>query len=101
MSESTFDALETGLALERGRSMVLAADAANARRPGFVAVDLQAAPQEFGGYVVRALRGSGASATIENAMAASAENSVRYRALADQERAILREFRSAADDARR
>jgi len=101
MPESAFAAIEAAMNVERGRSIVLAADVANARRPGFTAVDVQPAPAEFGGFVVRAMRGNGASATIENTMAASAQNSVRYRALADQERSILREFRSAADDARR
>jgi hypothetical protein len=100
MADSAFAKIEAGLAFGRDRAIVLAMDAADARRPGFVAVDIQQTPNGFGGFVARAL-GPGASATIENAMAASAQNSVRYRALADQERSLLREFRNAADDARR
>lgn len=100
MSESAFEAVENGLAFGRGRAAVLAVDAANARRSGFVAVDVRSA-SPFGGFVASAMRNAGAAATIENAMAASAQNSVRYRALADQERAMLREFRNVADDARR
>jgi hypothetical protein len=100
MADSAFAKVEAGLAFGRDRAVVLAMDAANARRPDFVAVDLQPGASGFGRFVARAL-GPGTSATIENAMAASAQNSVRYRALADQERAMLREFRNAADDARR
>jgi flagellar basal body rod protein FlgB len=100
MGDSAFAQIEAGLAFGRDRAIVLAMDTANARRPGFIAFDVQPAANGFGSVVAHAL-GSGASATIENSMAASAQNSVRYRALADQERAMLREFRSAADDARR
>jgi hypothetical protein len=100
MADSAFAKIEAGLAFGRDRATVLAMDAADARRPGFVAFDIQQPANGFGGFVARALK-PGASATIESAMAASAQNSVRYRALADQERAMLREFRSAADDARR
>jgi hypothetical protein len=38
---------------------------------------------------------------MEYAMGATAENSIRFRALADQERAMLHEFRAVAEDARR
>ncbi len=101
MSDSAFSQIEAGLAFGRGRAVVLAVDAANARRKGFVGVDVRRDSQAFSGFVARALGGNGASSTIESTMAASAQNSVQYRALADQERAMLREFRNAADDARR
>jgi flagellar basal body rod protein FlgB len=101
MSSFGFDAVEAGLAFGRARAVVLATDAANAQSQGFRAVDIAPAGERFNGLVVRALGSGGAAGTIERAMAASAQNSVRYRALADQERAMLREFRSAADGARR
>ena len=101
MSQAGFDAVECGMAFARSRAIVLAADAANARTQGFQPVDIAPAGDRFGGMVVRALSASGTAGTIERSMAASAQNSVRYRALADQERAMLREFRSVADDARR
>jgi flagellar basal body rod protein FlgB len=100
MSQSGFDAVEQGLAFSKTRAIILAADAANARTPGFQPVDI-APGDRFGGMVVRALDASGTAGTIERSMAASAQNSVRYRALADQERAMLREFRSVAEEARR
>jgi flagellar basal body rod protein FlgB len=100
MSQTGFDAVEQGLAFARTRAIVLAADATNARTPGFQPVDIAPAGDRFG-MVVRALDASGTAGTIERSMAASAQNSVRFRALADQERAMLREFRSVADDARR
>jgi flagellar basal body rod protein FlgB len=101
VSQTGFDAVERGLAFAQMRATVLAADATNARTPGFQPIDIAPAGERFGGLVVRALNASGTSGTIERAMAASAQNSVRYRALADQERAMLREFRSAAEEARR
>lgn len=100
MSQAGFDAVEAGLAFARTRSIVLATDATNARAPGFQPIDVAPAG-EFGGLVVRALQTSGTAGTIERSMAASAENSVCYRALADQERSMLREFRTVAEDARR
>ena len=101
MSSFGFDAVESGLAFGSARAVVLAADAANAGSRGFRPLDVAPAGDRFGGLIVRALGGGGAAGTIERAMAASAQNSVRYRALAEQERAMLREFRSAAEDARR
>jgi flagellar basal body rod protein FlgB len=101
MSQTGFDAVERGLAFAQTRAVVLAADATNARTPGFQPIDIVPAGDRFGGVMVRALDASGTAGTIERSMAASAQNSVRYRALADQERAMLREFRSAADEARR
>jgi flagellar basal body rod protein FlgB len=101
MSQTGFDAVEQGLAFARTRAIVLAADATNARTPGFQPVDIAPAGDRFGGMVVRALDASGTAGTIERSMAASAKNSVRFRALADQERAMLREFRSVAEEARR
>jgi flagellar basal body rod protein FlgB len=101
MSQTGFDAVEAGLAFARTRAIVLATDATNARAPGFQPIDVAPAGERFGGLVVRALQSSGAAGTIERSMAASAENSVCYRALADQERSMLREFRTVAEDARR
>jgi flagellar basal body rod protein FlgB len=101
MSQNGFDAIESGLAFAKLRSVVLARDATNARTPGFQPIDIAPAGDRFGGMVVRALDATGTAGTIERSMAASAQNSVRYRALADQERAMLREFRSVAEEARK
>ena len=101
MSQTGFDAVEGGMAVARLRATILATDATNARTPGFQPIDIQPAGDRFGSVVVRALDASGTAGTIERSMAASAQNSVRYRALADQERAMLREFRTVAEDARR
>jgi flagellar basal body rod protein FlgB len=101
MSQTGFDAVEQGLTFAKTRAIVLAADGANARTPGFQPVDIAPDGERFNGLVVRALDASGTSGTIERSMAASAQNSIRYRALADQERSMLREFKSAAEEARR
>ena len=72
----------------------------------FAAVDmapvLEASPQgvRFAAALQRTPSPTGAGA-IEYAMGATAENGIRFRALADQERSMLREFRTVAEGARR
>lgn len=91
--------------LAQERAAVLAADAANARTPGFAVRDLAPVIEESptGLRFASAMReaGAGARGAIEYAMGASAENSIRFRALADQAHAMLREFRIVAEEARR
>ena len=99
MVDESFGLIEQGLQVTQLRARVLAEDAANARSTGFVARDVAPAPEltdrglEFAAAVESAPT-SGASRTIEFAMGATAENSLRFRALADQERAMLREYRT-------
>lgn len=106
MVDGSFGLVEQGMNVAQLRARVLAEDAANARSSGFVARDIAPAPElsdrglEFAA-AVRSAPSSGASGTIEYAMGATAENSLRFRALADQERAMLREYRTVAEDARR
>jgi len=74
--------------------------------PGFVARDIAPVDEQTDdgmrfAAAVREAAGAGESGSIEYAMGATAENSLRCRALADQERAMLREFRSVAEGARR
>ena len=106
MSEIGFSLVEQGMAFAQARAAVLAADAANARSPGFVARDLKPAVEVSGSGVrmashLQAATSAGTGGTIEFAMGATAQNSMRFRALADQERAMLREFRTVAEGARR
>jgi flagellar basal body rod protein FlgB len=106
MSELGFSLVEQGMRLTQERAAVLAADAANARSTGFVARDLfpSLEASESGlrfAASVHAVHSAGVVGTIEYAMGATAENSVRFRALADQERAMLREFRTVAQESRR
>ena len=106
MAELGLTLVEQGMRVAQQRAAVLAADAANARTPGFVARDVKPVIEESSGGMtfaaaVETAQTAGEGGTIEYAMAATAENSVRFRALADQERAMLREFRTVADEARR
>ena len=106
MSEIGFTLVEQGMQLAQDRAAVLALDAANARSPGFAARDLTPAVFTSGEGVrfaasLHAAAPAGEGGTIEYAMGATADNSVRFRALADQERAMLREFRTVAEEARR
>jgi hypothetical protein len=106
MSDRAFDLIETGLRFARTRSAVLAEDVANARTPGFVARDAQLAPEDDGAAprfatVLRDVQVKGATGVLEFAMGAQAKNAVTYRALADQEHALLRELRTVAEEARR
>src|ERR1700730_8473675 len=106
MSDLGFALVEQGMRLAQERGAVLAADAANARSTGFVARDLSPSLEaskaclrfETSLHTLQIADGLG---TIEYAMGATAENSVRFRALADQERAMLREFRTVAQESRR
>ena len=106
MVDGALGLIEQGMQVAQLRGRVLAEDAANARSPGFAARDVApaAALTERGlefAAAVRTAPASGESGTIEFAMGATAENSLRFRALADQERAMLREYRTVADEARR
>jgi hypothetical protein len=106
MSDRAFEVVESGLRFARNRSAVLAEDVANARTPGFVARDVQLAPADEGvgprfATVLRDVQVRGATGVLEFAMGAQAKNAVTYRALADQEHALLRELRTVAEEARR
>jgi len=106
MSDIGFGLVGQGMRFAQERAAVLAADAANARSPGFAARDIAPVLEESEGGLrfsasVRTAEAAGEAGTVEFAMGAIAENSVRFRALADQERAMLREFRTVADEARR
>lgn len=106
MSELGFSLVEQGMRIAQQRAAVLAEDAANARSPGFVARDVAPVLESSEDGIrfaasVRIAQGAGVGGTIEYAMGATAENSVRFRALADQERAMLREFRTVAEESRR
>jgi flagellar basal body rod protein FlgB len=106
MSELGFDVVEQGMRTAQLRAAVLAADAANARSPGFVARDVVPVLEDAEGGMrfaaaIATARGATQGGTIEFAMGATAENSMRFRALADQERAMLREFRTVVQEARR
>ncbi len=90
----------------RVREALLADDVANARTPGFVARDAAlvengspAGPQFS--TVIKEVEARGAVGVLEFAMGAQAKNAVTYHALADQERAMLRELRTVAEEARR
>jgi flagellar basal body rod protein FlgB len=106
MGDGSLGLVEQGLQIAQLRARVLAEDAANARSSGFVARDVvpAAALTERGMEFAAAIRDApapGESGSIEFTMGATAENSLRFRALADQERAMLREYRTVADEARR
>ncbi len=105
MSAIGFNAVEQGMQFLLQRSAVLATDVADAAIPKFVAQDIQpvvrAGPAGLSIAAVRKEVSSSASGALEYAMAATAKNSVRYRALADQERAMLKELRTVVDEARR
>jgi len=106
MSETGFTLVENGIRLAETRAAILATDAANARTPGFVPYDVtpELVPSDAGltfAAAVRQASSSGETGTLEFAMSATAENSVRFKALADQERAMLREFRTVAEESRR
>lgn len=105
MSDFGFSAVEEGMRIARARAAYLAADAANATSPGFEARDLTVAPggSRSAPFSVALVRSGAPGGTniIDYTMAANAKNAVSYRALADQERAMLREFRTVAEEARR
>lgn len=106
MADGAIGLVEQGLRVAQLRGGVLAEDAANARSTGFVARDVDPVlARTDGGLVfaaaVRSAGSRGESGTVEYAMGATAENSLRFRSLADQEHAMLREYRSVAEEARR
>lgn len=90
----------------QARTSVLAVDAANAQTPGFIARDISlvagggGSGAEFS-VVLHETAARGAVGILEFTMGAQARNAVVYRALADQERAMLRELRTVAEEARR
>jgi hypothetical protein len=115
MDEQGLAAVEAGMRFARLRATVLADDLANARTPGFVARDAEQTvrgTQEPGpdasmggtrtfGAVLREVGARGVAGVVEYAMGAQTRNAVVYRALADEEHAMLRELRTVAEEARR
>lgn len=106
MSEFGFASVEQGMRIAQARGAYLAADVANANSPGFVAKDVavsahaSGAGESFAAALVD-VAATGSSGVIEYAMGASAKNALSFRALADQERAMLHEFKIIAEAARR
>ncbi len=106
MDTTALTLVEQGMRFAQARAGVLAADVANASTPGFVARDiapdvgLSAGGMRFAA-VTQELAAGGPAGTLERAMAATAKNSVTYRALADQERAMLHELQMVAEESRR
>ncbi len=106
MSDSALSYIEAGMSIAQGRAAFLAADIANARTPGFRPVDLKLVAGSSGGApefraVPTQVDVHGTVGAIEYAMTAQAKNSMTYRALADQERAMLHELRTVAEESRR
>gem|GEM_PF-1606933 len=110
MSDLAFNYVEAGMRFARLRSAALAEDVANARTPGFVPHDLarsenSSLTQSSGGApfsaVLHEVAANGTVGLLEYAMSAQAKNAVAYKALAEQERAMLRELRTVAEEARR
>jgi len=105
MSDIGLQAVEAGMRFARARAAVLASDVANAHTPGFIPRDVEPILERVGSGMrfAAALEdvGAGGTGALEYSMGATAANSVTYRALADEERAMLREFRTVAEEARR
>jgi len=104
MSDFSFSLVEQGLRAARARSSVLAFDVATVGDRGEVARDLSPIIEDSPGgfrFALEMRRAPSGAGGIERAMAATAENSIRFRALASQEHAMLRELRTVAEDARR
>ena len=106
MSDLALEDVETAMRFARTRGALLAEDVANARTPGFVARDasLVATPTEGGeafSTVLHDVTVNGPSGVLEYAMGAEARNAVAYHELAQQERAMLRELRSVAEQSER
>lgn len=98
--------IEQAMRFGRYRAALLASDAANAGTAGFTPRDVSPAAQLAEGGVrfaatVREVDAGGAVGAIEYAMGGIAKNSLWYRALAEQARAMLREFRTVAEESRR
>lgn len=103
---AVLDMVEQSMRFAQYRAALLAGDAANAHSAGFQPSDAALVPDASGGGLrfaaaLRDVETAGPISTVEYAMGAIAKNSVWYRALARQARAILREFRVVAEEARR
>lgn len=106
MSDTAFDRIEAGLRFARARSALLAEDVANARTPGFVPRDAAlvgngSADGTTFAAVLEQVNTSGTVGVLEYAMGAQARNATTYHELAAQERAMLRELRTVAEESRR
>ncbi len=98
--------VEDAMQFARYRAAVLAGDVANAGTAGFQPrdVSLSADVSDGGLRFASAMRDVSTAdpvSTVEYAMGAIAKNSVWYRALTQQTRAMLREFRTVAEEERR
>ena len=103
---SALSIIEEGMAFAQRRAAVLASDAANVATPGFTAGDIAPEPRlsDAGIRFAAAFHGFASSpgvGTLEHTMASTAKNSVWYRALTVQARAVLREFKTVAEELRR
>jgi hypothetical protein len=105
MNDSGIDAVEAGMRFARTRAAVLADDVANARTPGFVAHDVSQVGDDPSrtpfSVVLQEVQARGPGGVLEFALGAQARNAVTYRALADQEHAMLKELRTVAEEVRR
>ena len=103
MDSGALGLVEQGLRFAHSRGAVLAADAANAGTSGGAAADIIPTVEATPGGLrfAAALRAVASAGVVDHTMGATAENSIRFRALADQERAMLREFKTIAEEARR
>ena len=100
------EAVEGGMRFVRGRAALLADDVANARTPGFVPRDAALVQSDDPAHapfavVMKNATTGGPASVLEFAMGAQARNAVMYRALTDQEHAMLRELRTVAEESRR
>ncbi|MBV8172183.1 MAG: hypothetical protein JO219_09680 [Candidatus Eremiobacteraeota bacterium] len=98
--------MEGAMRFAQFREAMLSSDAANASSAGFEAKDVALVPRVSAAGVrfaaaLRGLPASGPVASIEYAMGAIAKNAVWYRSLTQQTRAILREYKTVAEEARR
>ena len=98
--------IEQAMQFARYRAAVLAGDAANAGTGGFTPRDVAPVAQLTPGGLrfaaaIREVDTGGPSGAIEYAMGGIAKNSVWYRGLTQQARAMLRELRTVAEEMRR
>lgn len=105
MSDTALERVEDGMRFARERGALLAEDVANAQTPGFVARDASLVPAgtrpgDRFRAVMHPLQG-GPTGRLEYAMSEQARNATAYHALAAQERAMLHELRTVAEEARR
>lgn len=103
---TVLDTVQNSMDFAQYRAAILAADAANAGSTGSHPRDISLETNASAGGLrfaaaLRDVETAGPVSTVEYAMGAIAKNSVWYRALARQTRAILREFRTVAEEARR